>query len=66
MHNFLFFFLSEDQFADLETGEDTAILFKEENLLEDKEDRQTFKRALQIIGRTDLATKLEIYVAASM
>ena len=50
--------------AELEIGEDVAIIFEEENLLQDNRDRETFKKALKIIGRNDLATKLEIYMAA--
>ena len=59
----VYFFL-EDQLAELEIGEDVAIIFEEENLLQDNRDRETFKKALKIIGRNDLATKLEIYMAA--
>lgn len=58
------YFFVEDQLTDLEIGEDVAIIFEEENLLQDKRDRQTFKKALKIAGRNDLATKLEIYIAA--
>ena len=50
--------------AELVTGEDVEIIFKEGNFLEDCENRQTFKEALQEIGRNDLATKFEIYLAA--
>ena len=55
----------EEQLKDMETGEDVAIIFKEGHWLQGKQDRQTFKEALQIIGRSDLAKKLDIYVAAS-
>ena len=55
----------EDQLEDMETGEDLAIIFKEDHLLKGNQDRQTFKESLQIIGRNDLAEKLDIYVAAS-
>lgn len=58
------YFFVEDQLADLEIGEDVAIIFEEENLLQDKRDRQTFKKVLKIAGRNDLATKLEICIAA--
>ena len=49
---------------ELETGEDVEIIFREGNFLEDDLDRQTFKKALKAIGRNDLATKFEIYLAA--
>lgn len=50
--------------AEWETGEDVAITFKEEKMLWGNQDRQALKNALKSIGRNDLATKLEIYVAA--
>ena len=55
----------EDQLAEMETAEDAAIIFKEGNLLQCNQNKYTFKKALKIVGRNDLATKLEIYVAAS-
>ena len=58
------YFFIEDQLAELETGEDVEVIFNEANFLEGNLDKQTFKKALEIIGRNDLATKLEIYVAA--
>ena len=48
----------------METGEDFAIIFKEEKFLQDYQDRQMLKKALQTTGRTDLVTKWEVYVAA--
>ena len=48
----------------METGEDVAIVLKKGNLLNDNIDQVALKKTLQIIGRNDLATKLEIYVAA--
>ena len=62
---YLSIYFLEDQFAELETAEDIAIIFKEGNLLQDNQDIHTFNEALQIIGRIDLATKLDIYLAAS-
>ena len=65
----LFYFLSnvnffvEDELAELVTGEDVEIIFNERNFLEYRENRETFKEALQDIGRDDLATKFEIYLA---
>lgn len=50
--------------AELETGKDVKILLKKTNYLEDDLNRETFKKILQVIGRNDLATKLEIYIAA--
>ena len=58
------YFFIEDQLAELETGEDVEINFNEGSFLEGNLDKHTFKKALEIIGRNDLATKLEIYVAA--
>lgn len=60
MHNILFV---EDALAELETGEDLEIVLEQENLLEDDRDKKTFKEILQSIGRRDLATKMEIYLA---
>ena len=48
----------------METGEDVAIILKEENLLQSNHDKNSFKESLHIIGRNDLATKLKIYAAA--
>ena len=48
----------------METGEDVAIVLKKANFLNENLDRVTLKQTLQIIGRNDLATKLEIYVGA--
>lgn len=56
-------FLVEKQLEELEIGEDVEIVFKKEKLLKVDLDRQTFKKALETIGRKDLATKLDIYVA---
>lgn len=60
MHNILFV---EDALAELETGEDLEIVLEQENILEDDRDKKTFKDILQSIGRRDLATKMEIYLA---
>lgn len=59
-----FYFFVEDELVELEIGEDVAIIFKDTNYLEDSENRQTFKEALQGIERNNLATKFEIYLAA--
>ena len=56
-------FLVEKQLEELEIGKDVEIVFKKEKLLKVDLDRQTFKKALETIGRKDLATKLDIYVA---
>ena len=56
-------FLVEKQSEELEIGEDVEIVFKKEKLLKGDLDRQTFKKALETIGRKDLAIKLDIYVA---
>ena len=50
--------------AELETGEDVEIVFKEENVLESDLDKETFQKVLEAIERHDLNIKLEIYVAA--
>lgn len=55
-------FLVEKQLEELEIGEDIEIVFKKEKFLKVDLDRQTFKKALETIGRKDLATKLDIYV----
>ena len=60
MHNILFV---EDALAELETGEDLEIVLEQENILDDDRDKKTFKEILQSIGRRDLATKMEIYLA---
>ena len=60
MHNILFV---EDALEELETGEDLEIVLEQENLLEHDEDKKTFKEVLQSIGRKDLATKMEVYLA---
>ena len=61
---FNFYFSVEDEMAELVIGKDVEITFSVGNFLEDCENRQTFKKALQYIGRNDLATKFEIYLAA--
>ena len=43
---------------------DLEIIFEEENFLKGDEERSIFRKALEIIGRIDLAKKFEIYVAA--
>lgn len=49
----------------METGEDVAIILEDGNFLEENQDRYVLQIALQAVGRNDLATKLEIYLAAS-
>ena len=39
-------------------------MFGKYNMLEWDNDRRTLKEALQIIGRRDIRTQLEIYLAA--
>ena len=63
LFNYVYFF-AENELAELVTGEDVKEIFNEENYLEDRDNRETFKEALQDIGRNDLATKFEIYLAA--
>ena len=58
----LFVFV-EDELAELVTGEDVEIIFKEGNFLEDSKNGKKFKKALQCIKRNDLVTKFEIYIA---
>lgn len=57
-------FFVEDQLEELETGEDVAIIFRKGNFLQGYVDRQTFKKALKVIWRNDLARMLDIYVTA--
>ena len=58
------YFFIEDQLSELETGEDVKLMFETCNMLEWDNDRRTLKEALQIIGRRDLSTQLEIYLEA--
>ena len=58
-------FFLEDQLADLETREDVGIVLEDGNFLDENRDRYVFQIALQAVGRYDLATKLEIYLAGS-
>ena len=58
------YFSVDDQLAELEIGKDVENMFKECNMLGEKDDRKTFKQFLQIIRRKDLIIKLEIYLAA--
>ena len=60
MHNILFV---EDALEELETGEDLEIVLEQDNLLEHDGDKKTFKKVLQSIGRKDMATQMEIYLA---
>ena len=57
-------FFVEDQLFELQTVEDLAIIFEEGNFLKDDEERNVFRKALEIIGRINLAKKFEIFVAA--
>ena len=61
---YCYYVFIEDQLSELETGEDVAIMFGKCNMLEADGDRRTLKEALQIIGRRDISTQLEIYLAA--
>ena len=54
----------DDQLAELQTGIDVPVTIKKGNLFKDKLDRKTVKKAFPIIGRSDIATQLEIYLAA--
>ena len=56
----------DDQCAELETGEDVEIISEQENFLKNDLDRQLFREFLNIIGRNDLAVKMEIYAAIGM
>lgn len=51
----------EGQLAVLETGGDVEIIFEQETYLE--ENLEIMKESLKAIGRNDLVTKLEIYLA---
>ena len=57
------YFFVERALAKVEFGDDFKIVVENWNLLEDYSDKKTFKNILQYIGRKDLATKLEIYLA---
>ena len=58
------YFVIGDQLSELETGEDVAIMFGKCNIQGGDDVRRALKEALQIIGRRDLTTQLEIYLAA--
>ena len=60
MDNYLFVELA---LAKVESGEDFKMIVEDENLLQGHSDKKTYKKILQYIGRKDLATKLEIYLA---
>ena len=60
MHNYLFVELA---LAKVESGEYFKMIVEDENLLQGHSDQKTYKKILQYIGRKDLATKLEIYLA---
>ena len=49
---------------ELQTVGDLEIMFQEGNFLKEDEERNIFRKALEIIGRIDLKKKFEIYVAA--
>ena len=57
------YFFVERALAKVESADDFKIVVENWNLLEDYSDKKTFKNILQYIGRKDLATKLEIYLA---
>ena len=61
--NVLNYFFVERALAKVESADDFKIVVENWNLLEDYSDKKTFKNILQYIGRKDLATKLEIYLA---
>ena len=50
--------------AELETGDDVAMLLENINFAEGRLNMYRFKEIFQTIGRNDLATKLEIYIEA--
>ena len=53
------YFFSESQLSKLGNGFDVARLFQEEKLLQKNCNIHKFKEILQVVGRTDLAVKLE-------
>lgn len=53
----------ENILTEIQTGKDVAIIFKQENVLQKNGDREALKRSLQVIGRIDLAIRLEKYIA---
>lgn len=48
---------TQDQQVDLQTGKDIATIFEEGKFSQQKEDRNVFKKVLEIIRRNDLAKK---------
>lgn len=57
-------FFVEHQLSKLETGEDIVLMFKKCDMLQDRLDWKTWKNCLRIIGRNDLSTTFDIYIAA--
>ena len=53
----------ENILTEIQTGKDVAIIFKQENVLQKNGDREALKRSLQVIGRIDLAIRLEKHIA---
>lgn len=53
----------ENILTEIQTGRDVAIIFKQENVLQKNGDREALKRSLQVIGRIDLAIRLEKHIA---
>ena len=51
----------EDQLVDMQTGKDIATIFEKGEFLRQKEDRNMFKKALEIIRRNHLSFKIRIY-----
>ena len=49
----------------MQTEENITKIFKGGNVLQKSRDKLVFKEALQVIGRIDLAVKLERYIAIS-
>lgn len=49
--------------AQMESGEDVEIIFEQEIFLEYKLNRKILKEVLRSIGRNDLCSKFEVYLA---
>ena len=48
---------TQDQLVDLQTGKDIATILEKAKFSQQKEDRNVFKKVLEIIRRNDLAKK---------
>ena len=60
---FFYYLCVENQLAALKNGADVEIIFEQEICLEENLDEEILKIFLKTIGRNDLVTTLEVYLA---